>query len=265
MVKSNLYLIIALTLILSCASVIAAPPQFGSATEHGFDIRAVSIDFITINEPYSFHFHVFNSSDDIPVTNVTSIGNVVCAFHLYNNSGNHLYIDNNIKDINEGDVYDFEVKVPASNFSKFGMYAYIFQCNDTNNGGFVAASFDVTPDGSNKITSGESLMIMLGIFAVFLTGLMIFFVGFHLENPMMKFMTVILSLVLLIVVVFYTAAIIHQTVPERFNITDGYDTFFLIFKTMLSISITALIIFALWFVYRFSLFNRGMIDSVFGR
>ena len=130
----------------------------------GIEIKYPIINSININEGYNFHFHIFNLSDGQPI-----ISGVSCYFHLYNSTGDHIYIENEITTPN--DKFDYEFSVSGTNFSKEGDYSFIFQCNSTARsvGGFVNEFFIVKDpnnfDDSKDATAGIYLMLFVLISA----------------------------------------------------------------------------------------------------
>lgn len=105
----------------------------------GIEILYPTIDYVTQNQDFIFNFHTYNSSNGILLTNET----VTCYFHLYNSTGGHPFAINDPLTIPFGDAFDFEVSVDKGNFSDLGDYSYIFHCNTSETGGFVAAPFGV--------------------------------------------------------------------------------------------------------------------------
>ncbi len=159
----------ALVLILVLIGVLTASIGFAAAPgstlifqpESGFDMSFPLIDFLPVNKPYTFLFHVINASNGVPILNATT----QCLFHLFNNSGEHQYQKDNIKAM-EG-PYTWAVKVNKENFSSLGHYSFIFQCNSTqqNRGGLVLENFEVIKNTkliSNKdTTSGISITLFV--------------------------------------------------------------------------------------------------------
>ena len=122
-----------------------APPPFVSSELGELQIQFPLDNQLELNQNYTFHFHVFNSSTGFPV-----ISGLSCDFHLYNKYGNHQLILNT--SIIES-TYDYEFYVGGTNFSEVGNCHYILNCNNSNQGGFVATSVEITQSGEELTTA----------------------------------------------------------------------------------------------------------------
>ena len=172
--------ILVLVFILLATAVSGTKVETFGGTE-GFSIDYPHIDVIPVSQDMSFHFHVFNMTHGIPVFNTS----VECHFHLYNNSGNHIFKDENIQTIT--DTFDFEVTIDGENFSTAGSYSYIFQCNTTNYGGYVAVPLEVTNDGLPEGTdsSGGIAIVLVMLSVVFVLLVIPFKIVFN-KNPIVN-------------------------------------------------------------------------------
>jgi hypothetical protein len=133
--------VISLFAILFSSSFINAAPPFTSVNTVGIVIEHPIQEVIKVNQPHSFHFHLFNATDGKPFLNSSGI---VCAFHLYNQSGiDILVIDN----VTTESLYDWVQVIPAANITTSGTYAYVIQCNNSAIGGYYTNDFEVTPSG----------------------------------------------------------------------------------------------------------------------
>lgn len=161
-----------LFLILLAPAVLSQPLPFQQGEFlSGLTINYPPINYVEQNQDYYFHFHVFNTSNGVPVLNRS----VQCYFHLYNSSGQHIFKLNNIKKIT--DDLDFAVNVKGTNFTKLGNYDFLFQCNNSIRGGFLDESFKVTTDGDNDVSKDKTTGIAIVIFILFCTAVL-FFVPF---------------------------------------------------------------------------------------
>lgn len=130
-------------LIILAVPVLSAPPFITEESKNtvGYQIKFPEDRFIRVNEDYEFEFHIFNTSNGVPITS-----GINCTFHLYNESGKHLY-ENNYSTF--GHTFDIGVQIKGTNFSKKGALYYIFQCNNSNAGlgGFIAEDFVINNSG----------------------------------------------------------------------------------------------------------------------
>lgn len=170
-------------LLLILPIVYAAPPfieESSTATSSGLIIEYPAVYPLKQNTGHDFNFHIFNQTTGSPLTNAT----LECTFHLYNSSGNHIFIVNN-SDIGYEYDTDFEVKVGKGNFSKVGRYALIFQCLNINHGGFIAIGFDVTSNGMEANDNNAGVTIAIAMILITITIIIFIFVhlleGFDLK------------------------------------------------------------------------------------
>lgn len=162
--------------LLFVVNFVSAQPfiQPTSFTE-GYEIKIPPFGVLKQNTDFHFHFHVFNISDGVPITDIST----TCQFHLYNNSGNHLFENNSIKyEIDHGSVNEWEVKVDGGNFSQLGSYSYIVQCNSTGLGGFESVEFEVT--GTGQEFTQPKAILFLGLMALLIFLFIIIFKGIQM-------------------------------------------------------------------------------------
>lgn len=135
-------------------------------TDQGIVIHYPFISDIELDQSVSLHFHLFNISSGLPLTDQKED----CYFHLYNSTGSHIYTYHTNYLLTE--QFDYEVKLDGNNFSKVGHYSYIFQCNSTRYGGAVTVDLSVV-DPNNKYTFDvSSTGLILGL--VFAAMLLLF-------------------------------------------------------------------------------------------
>jgi len=162
---------------LLCLPLVSAQPPFIQPTElgSGYEIKIPPFGILKQNQDFEFSFHVFNISDGVPITDIST----TCQFHLYNNSGNHLFENNSIKyEIDHGSVNEWEVKVDGGNFSQLGSYSYIVQCNSTGLGGFESVEFEVT--GTGQEFTQPKAILFLGLMALLIFLFIIIFKGIQM-------------------------------------------------------------------------------------
>jgi len=143
MVKKLMWLFIFIILV---SPTLAQPPLREiqtSTSDEGYQIKDPEIGLIKQGAMQKFHLHVFNKSDGYPI-----VEGISCDFHLYNQTGSHIFRD--IKTTVEND-YDYEFEVTVDNFTSVGDYTYIAQCNNSRLGGFISVPIAVTSHGSEII------------------------------------------------------------------------------------------------------------------
>lgn len=114
---------------------------------------------LKINQDYQLNIHVYNSSNGFPLSN----SSVFCALHLYNQSGKHILVNNNLS---FSPLYDFNLDILGSNFSEEGSYPYVVACfsNDFSAGAVFSSSFTVTNSGTFFDTSESLLYVIILLF-----------------------------------------------------------------------------------------------------
>lgn len=175
MIKKAVMLLFIAILFISIVS--AAPPvtttqQFTT----GYIIREPQDNIIKINTGYEFDFHVSNISNGVPKTNSIS-----CDFHLYNQTGQHIYI---ATDTATSDIYDYEFYVDGGNFSSLGAYYYNIECNSSSLGGYASTVLYVTNTGEANPAENVMLFFFIGFLAILalLTFVLIYSFGHLLKK-----------------------------------------------------------------------------------
>lgn len=147
--------------------VSSAPPFIQPTTSNpGYDIKIPQVGLLKTNEDHKFNFHVYNSSNGVPIDNSSTD----CFFHLYNNGGRHLIEQEVTRDEESNVINEWDINVLAGNFTEEGQYSYIIQCNSTDLGGSVSVGFEVSNKNLNLNTS-ESIVyfiLTLSVLAFFL-------------------------------------------------------------------------------------------------
>ncbi len=124
--------------------LISAQPatQFNINTDTGIDVEFSKVNILKQNEAHLFNAHVFNRSDGLRLTNVTTN----CNFHLFDNMGTAL--------IDQKSMFfdivglDWEQNVLKGNFTNNGDLSYLIVCNSSSIGGFASVGVMVTADGN---------------------------------------------------------------------------------------------------------------------
>ena len=187
--------------------MLVATPVLGAKVVNtgslGLDIKSPLFDEAHFNdENISFDFHVYNKAGGNPINS-----GIVCAFHLYDHTGSHIYTDNHIDETYIDHIYDYEVHISGGNFSESGYYTYLFQCNGTvteyvvtdagaentfqaTRGGFVESDFAVTPFG-NTLTPYSGLIFVslsMGMCLALIATMFLFAYLYSRTDPINRFL-----------------------------------------------------------------------------
>jgi len=120
-----------------------------AVAQESLNIEGLQIEFPKIlnhqqGQPMNFYFHVFNTSDGVPV-----VKGISCDLHVYNSTGSHVFLDTKTS-VESDEHFDYEFQIPANNFSLIQQMSYIMSCNDTVRGGFVSVPFNVNATGQDQ-------------------------------------------------------------------------------------------------------------------
>lgn len=153
-------ILLILCMILVVVPLINAQPPFQEATgDRTLEIRFPQSNVLELGQDISYHFHVYNRSDGLLVTNSSAD----CFIHLYNATGSHIFQGTMGFDSNG---IDWELFIDGGNFSQIGFISFIVWCNTTNQGGFVSGSLDVTHSGRLLTDADSKIYILLIILAI---------------------------------------------------------------------------------------------------
>ena len=181
-------LLIVFFIILAFAVVAVPQPKLAvTSNGGGLEIKYPFFEYVKVNEEMKFQFHLYNATTGVPIGNEST----ECYFHLYNNSGDHIYVQNNIRKVEH--MFDFEVYLNGTNFTVAEQeFSYIMQCNSSSAGGFVSAQFFTTFDGKATKDILGSGSIALLLFLIMVNILLYFlpfvknFVKFDITNKLIK-------------------------------------------------------------------------------
>ena len=160
--KVILYMVMAFLLV---ALVFSAPPfselQTFSGTA-GLQIQYPIVEVGKVDTVFYPHFHIYNLSNGYIYRNGDNIN---CTLHIYNNLGQHIYINHSTIFTN---VFDISFILPKSTFPKSGVYSYIIQCEtfDRSLGGFDSKSIVITNKGIVMPEYNIIAIIIISIFTI---------------------------------------------------------------------------------------------------
>lgn len=171
----GLFLLVLCFIILAGVSSAVPPVQTTALldTSDSLLIEYMQLETIKVNEPYEYHFHVYNQSNNFEITNKS----VACEGHMYNTKGMKVLTLQAKEFIgSDGQVDGFFFNVSAGNFSNVGLFKYHVYCNDSIRGGFVTGQILVSTNNQNP-TEAQAIVyigmlvltLILFLTAVFIT------------------------------------------------------------------------------------------------
>jgi hypothetical protein len=170
--ESFLFISIFLLVFFSSINLVSAVPPVTTTQQfiEGYEIRIPQDNIIEMHKTYDFEFHVFNISTGLPKTSGVS-----CYFHLYNETGNHVY-EAMVNTVTHD--FDYGFKVDAGNFTRPAHFYYNIQCNSSTLGGDHSSLIEITK-GNLTGSSGS-----FGFFAIILAlSLGLIILGLAIKDP----------------------------------------------------------------------------------
>jgi len=162
-VKLQLYFLILVILI---SSVYAVNPHNPELTEtYGLQINPLNLPYLYTQQEGQFKIHVFNISTGMPVT-----AGITCYLHLYNASRDYLA---EVYTSTVAHQFNYEFLVGKNNFTNSGFYPIIFQCNNSNTGGFYSDFLEVSYNGQ-PFSEDKSPLIILILLPLIFASILIF-------------------------------------------------------------------------------------------
>lgn len=116
----------------------------------------------------------------------------------------------------------------------------------------------ITTTGAEKINDGESMVLLITTLTILSLSLFFFVLGMKLTNPSLALGCVAICCIFLFVAVMSTLNFVVENLGHLGNSVNGYTGFYLVVKTIASISITALVLFGLWRAYQSFNMARGL-------
>lgn len=224
--------IILICIILISPYVYSAPAVKSiSTSNYGLDIEHPLADNFKVGETHKFHFHVFDSNNSKAI--MTNMG-YNCSFHLYNQTGAHLFKNNN--NVDSDDNLDWEQIITGNNFSKSGTYAFVFQCNNSFQGGYYTHDFLVTPAGFD-ITTSTALIYTLFMAILFMLFMFLLYRSYNGKTLPAKISYFNIAYLIWVVLVFIVYRLSNDYLYSLYIISDIVYYAFLISLILLPIEI----------------------------
>jgi flagellar basal body-associated protein FliL len=161
--KKMIGLMIMLMILLVFLPLVSSAPPFIDpeiSSVSTLQVESPNLPISKVGEDKRFHAHVINATNS--KTNLTTS----CALHVYNQSGWDIITPTQWMEFETYNGIDFAMTINGSNFNSAGIYAYVIQCNSTNEVGFYRGQFAVTPNG--EIASEGDAIFYVGLLGVFL-------------------------------------------------------------------------------------------------
>lgn len=205
----NKLFLIMFAVLLVLPMVIAVPPMttIQQFTE-GYEIRIPQDNILEFNKTYDFEFHVYNITTGLP-----KHSGVSCYFHLYNETGNHVY-EAMVNTVTHD--FDYGFKVDAGNFTRVAHLYYNIQCNSSTLGGFSSSIIYITQNGK-EVTDAQG-NLFLGILLSIM--LLSFFFAYVSSKFLEKDNTFPIGLFFLVVAIILSVYVVFMGVVSSRDYLD---------------------------------------------
>jgi len=165
----KLVLLASIMAIFMLGLVTSAPPFVTTSSTGGLQIESPTYSYLSKDLDHRFHAHVINSTG--MKTNKTTM----CFLHFYDTMGYDTNIGSTVMEFESYNGIDFALTIGKSNYSTKGYYAYVIQCNSTNEIGFLQSPITVTNSG--KAEAGDIFTGVIWLLFIFST-LLLFYTFF---------------------------------------------------------------------------------------
>lgn len=165
------------------------------------------------------------------------------------------WIDNQLM-TNQGSYHNYTLT--EDNANKLGVYGGSMSCTDLGVNGTSTFELSITNTGVEKISSGESTILIIMIISLLALSLFFFVLGMKVVNPIMSLGLVIASGITLFILVLTTMDFIIENLSQLGTIVATYRTVLTIVKWMVSLGITSLVLYTGWRALQLFRIKRGL-------
>jgi len=212
-------------LFLLVSSVSAVPPVsviFSGDT--GLQIEASPPRYLQQNSIGEITAHVFNTTNGVLMTNETP-GLVGCKSLIQWPNGTTLA---QVDATPIGDYFFFSLDL--TNVSRLGEYGWVIHCNNSDQGGYIKGSFELTTSGNEEATI-PVVLSFLGVILIIMLFLCLSIYGIVVsESALGKYISVVLTYFFFVVFTY-----ISWIMADRFIVISSFAVWFLKFLFMFSL------------------------------
>lgn len=169
---------------------------------------------------------------------------------------NNTYVINKQMTLLGGQTFNYTF----CNTSYLGEYSYSWNnyCVDCSNND-CGNTFEVTPTGYT-ISTSKSIIILIGLFILFIIGAGLFFFGIYNQMPIIKIFSIGLSILIIAYSIGYGLNTMNNSIGEFTNLTSSFSSLFVLMTILLSVGGMGLILFLVYFVFKLWSKQRGFED-----
>jgi len=169
---------------------------------------------------------------------------------------NNTYIINSEMTLLGGQTFNYTF----CNTSYLGEYSYSWNnyCVDCSNDN-CGNTFEITPTGYT-ISTSKSIIILIGLFILFIIGAGLFLFGIYNQMPIIKIFSIGLSILIIAFSVGYGLNVMNNSIGEFTNLTSSFSSLFVLMTILLTVGGAGLILFLFYFVFKLWSKQRGFED-----
>lgn len=142
-----------------------------------------------------------------------------------------------------------------------GIYSATVDCNNVTNAGSNTFFYQVTPDGSKPIDTGQSLVLIVAMSILIIIALAIGFLGFRSTNPTIMLSLMAFSVLLIIFALGFALNVIELSFGTFSTIISNYSSIYVLFTVLITVGAVALIIYLIVISLNYYWQMRGMKDT----
>ncbi len=142
-----------------------------------------------------------------------------------------------------------------------GIYEATIDCSNSTFAGSNTFFYEITPNGSQPIDTGQGLILTAAILILILLSLFSGFLGFKSTNTTIMLSFLSFSVILAVFSLGFVLNIIESSFGTFSGIIDNYSTIFILFTVLISIGAIGLMLYIIYIALRYYWDLRGMEDT----
>jgi hypothetical protein len=157
------------------------------------------------------------------VNGTIASANAQCNISINYPDGTYLVRNSSMTNLNNG---DFNFTLSDSNLSKIGDYEWRAFCCDGTQCAAGYGGFEITPSGSDAISSGESMTLLLAVGSILVFSILFFIASFKVVSFPSKIIFMGFSLIFFVVVLLFSMVSFGQILGGYSALVESYSSFF---------------------------------------
>lgn len=142
-----------------------------------------------------------------------------------------------------------------------GIYTATVDCSNVTVAGSNTFFYQVTPDGSKPIDTGQSLVLIVAMSILIVIALAIGFLGFRSKSTTIMLSLMGFSVLLIVFALGFSLNVIELSFGTFSTIISNYSTIYVLFTVLVTIGVLSLIIYLIVITLNWYWQMRGMRDT----